>query len=292
MESMEGPIEQAPDLKEMYPIARKGVFQQWGVVYRNIIAYRFFIYQLIKVNLLVDFKRSFLGLSWLFIVPILSVIIWILLNGAGVVNPGNTEIPYPAYVLLSTSIWGFFAEIYKSISNLINTNGRMMIMTYFPHEVLIIEKFVVHFIRFSIPFAINIVVLLYFGIQFTWLALLIPLTLIPLLFMGAAIGLIVALLRIVAVDISNLIDEGIRLLMFLTPVVYAPKISIGWLSEIITINPMTYLIGFNRDLLTKGTFYELQNYLICSAIALAFFLIAIRIFRVTESRILERLINT
>ena len=168
----------------------------------------------------------------------------------------------------------------------------MMIMTAFPHEVIIVEKVAVHFIRFSIPFLLNIGVLLFFGIKFTWAAFLFPLTLIPLLFMGAAIGLIVALLRIVAIDLSNLADEGIRLLMFLTPVVYAPKLKLGWLSVIIDYNPMTYLLGFSRDVLTKGTFFEPQNYLICVLISSIFLLISIKIFRATEIRVLERLINT
>ena len=54
---------------------------------------------------------------------------------------------------------------------------------------------------------------------------------------------------------------------------------------------MTYLVGFCRDVLTQGTFYEARNYLICSLVALVFFLFVMRIFKASESRILERLIN-
>jgi lipopolysaccharide transport system permease protein len=285
-------LESNEHMIDLHTSGKSGMIQQWSSFFSNIRQYRFFIRQLIRINIQTEFKRSFIGLSWLFIVPLLSVLIWILLNGAGVIDPGDTEIPYPAYVLLSTSIWGFFSEMYKSTSNLINSNGRMMIMTAFPHEVLIIEKVVVHFIRFSIPFILNIGVLIFFGVPFTWTALLFPITLFPLLFMGAAIGLLVALLRIVAMDLSNLVDEGIRLLMFLTPVVYAPKLNLGWLAGIVEYNPMTYLIGFSRDVLTKGAFFEPERYFICVLISSVFLLISLRIFRATEVRVLERLINT
>ncbi|MEM1319720.1 MAG: ABC transporter permease [Bacteroidota bacterium] len=267
------------------------LLQSWRSLRANIYAYRFFIRQLIRISILADFRRSFIGILWLFIMPILSVIVWILLNGAGIIEPGEVGIPYPAYVLLSTSIWGFFFEMYKSASTVITGHGKMMIMTKFPHEVLIIQRIIVHLIRFVIPFAVNIVVLLFFGVRFTWLSLLFPITLLPLLLLGVAIGLVVALLRVVAVDISNLIDEGMRFLMFLTPIIYTPKIELGWLSDIIYLNPLTYLIGFSRDVLTQGTFYEPQSYLLCSGVTLVVLIIGIRVFLLAEPKVLERLIN-
>ncbi|MEL6391989.1 MAG: hypothetical protein AAFY36_09430 [Bacteroidota bacterium] len=253
--------------------------------------YHFLIKQLVRVNLYTEFKRSLIGLSWLFILPLLAVAIWILLNGAGVVEPGDTGVPYPAYVLLSTSIWGFFADLYKTSSQIFVQNGKMLLMTPFPADVFIVERVVVHLIRFSIPFALNIGVLLFFGVSFGWPALLFPISLLPLLLLGLAIGLLVGLLRIVALDISKIADEGIRLLMFLTPIVYAPRIQLGWLSDIVAINPLTYLVGFSRDLLTQGTFYEPGRYFLCFGLTLVVFLLVLRIYRRGQSRILERLIN-
>lgn len=262
-----------------------------GNRWATLVRYRFLVEQLVRVNIYRDFKRSFIGLSWLVVLPLIAVATWILLHGAGVVNPGATDIPYPAFVLLSTSIWGFFMELYKRSSNIVLNAGRLLVMTPFPHEVLIIEQLIVHLIHFSIPFALNLVVLLFFGVKFSWVALLFPLTLLPLLLLGLAIGLIVALLRIVSMDISNLIDEGMRVLMFLTPVVYAPRIQLGWLSDIIRYNPLTYLVSFSRDVLTKGTFYEPQLYLLCCGGVLLVFTLALRVYRITQPRILERIIN-
>ncbi|MCB0565064.1 MAG: ABC transporter permease [Phaeodactylibacter sp.] len=278
-------------LTPLHPPRKGSLLYHWRNIFKNIHAYSFFIRQLVRINILRDFKRSYIGLLWLFILPVLSVIIWILLNGAGIVEPGETGIPYPAFVLLSTSIWGFFAELYRSTSRIFTERGNMMIMARFPHEVLVVERILVHLIRFSIPFLVNIVVLLLFGVRFTWLALLFPLTLLPLLILGMAIGLVVSLLRVVAVDIASLADHGINFLMFLTPVVYAPTIGIGWLSEAIRFNPLTYLIGFSRDVLTQGAFYEPAAWGICTALALLFFLFAVRFFVMSEPKVIERLID-
>lgn len=281
-----------PDsLPRLYPSQRGSFLNHWRIIVQNIRAYAFFIHQLVRISFIGEFKRSFFGLLWLFILPLIAVVAWVLLHGAGVVEPGATNIPYPAFVLLSTSIWGFFADIAKSSSRILNERSNMIIMTRFPHEVLVAERIVVHLIRFIIPFLINIGVLLFFGVRFTWLSLLFPLTLLPLLMLGLAIGLIVSLLRVVAFDLATLFDQGINFLMFLTPVVYAPEINISWLSKIIHYNPLTYLIGFSRDVLTQGTFYEPTAWAFCVFLTLIFFFLAVRIFLITETKIIERLIN-
>lgn len=227
----------------------------------------------------------------MFILPILAVVIWVVLNGAGVVNPGETDIPYPAYVLLSTSIWGFFLEAYKSSSNLLTGNGRMLIMSEVPFEPLLLQKMVVLFINFIIPFIVNILVLLAFGIRFSAAALLFPLSLLPLLMLGMAIGMVVATFRVIMIDLANLVDEGMKLLMFLTPIVYTPKITNSWLQYIVDYNPLTYLIGFSRDLLTSGGFYQPQQYLLFAALSLLLFILAFRFLTKSSTFVLERLIN-
>lgn len=266
----------------------KGIAEVWG----GLKSYRFLVWQLVRANIIGGYKKSFIGLAWMFILPLLAVLVWIVLNGAGVVDPGDTGIPYPAYVLLSTSIWGFFLEIYKASSNAIVSNGRLMIMKDFPKEVLIMEKVLVHLINFSIPLALNIAVLLFFGVRFGWLSLLFPLSLLPLLLLGLGIGMIVSVLRVVAVDLCTMVDEGMKLLMFLTPIVYAPRIQAGWLSSFVQWNPLTYLIGFSRDLLAQDAFFEPTGYLFCSLLALLVFLLALVFFRATAKRVLERLTNS
>lgn len=258
----------------------------------NIHKFQFFLGQLVRMNILGLYKNSFIGLFWLFIIPIVSIFIWLILNNGGIIEPGDTDIPYPAYVLLSTSIWAFFYDGYRNSSTIINRGASILIMNQIPGELLIAETIIVHVIKFSIPLGINLIALLFFGVKFSLVALLFPLALIPLLLAGISIGLLVAIFRVIATDLSNIADEGMKLLMFLTPVVYSPKINIGWLSEIIAYNPLTYLIGFPRNLLTTGKFYEPQLFLLCSAAVCLLFLFMLRFYLLMSPRVLERLVKT
>lgn len=267
-----------------------GLFGQIGSVVANIKTHRFLVRQLVKIEMQVEFRRSFLGMGWLLIVPLVAVAVWMLLNGAGVISPGDTGIPYPAYVLLSTSIWGFFAEAYRRCGRLLESYGRLLLSTPFPVETLIAQAVIVHLIRFVIPLGLNLIVLLVFGIRFTSAILLFPFALLPLLLLGCGFGLLIAPLRLIATDITRISDEGIRLLMYLTPIVYAPRVEISFLASIIVYNPLTYLVGFPRNLLTNGQFYEPMAFGLCALGSLLFFLIALWLFRTSEARVRERLI--
>lgn len=263
-------------------------------MYRNAGQLRksaFLVWQLVRVNVTSMYKRSFIGLSWMVITPLLAVVAWVLLQGAGIMNPGDTAIPYPAYVLLSTSIWSFFVGAYQVTSNVLVQSGRLMITIRFPHVVLVAERVLVHLISFVIPFVINLLVLLLYGIPFTFWSLLFPLTLIPLLFVGVGLGLLVALMRVVAVDMAMLIDKMVGFLMFLTPIIYAPKVSLPILAKVVSYNPLTYLIGFSRDLLTAGTFFSPEIYLVVSLGSVLFLAFGFWGFTKFERKLVERMIN-
>ena len=254
-------------------------------------SYWYLAKQLIRVSLTIEFKKSFIGIFWLFLSPILAVIVWIFLHSAGIVTPGETTIPYPAYVLLSTSIWGFFIELYRQVSMLLTTNTQVLITVAFPIEALIIERIAVHLIRFIIPLIINIIVLVLFGVKLHWLSFLFPFALLPLLCLGLSLGLITAIFRIVLVDLARIMDQGLAILMYFTPVIYSPEIPVYWLQRLVELNPLTYLVGVPRDLLTQGTCNDLPTFAAVSIFSFLFFVLTYMLFRKTQQKTLERFIN-
>src|SRR4030042_1253111 len=98
-----------------------GWFRIWIIMIKNIIASRDLIAQLFKRDFLAVYKKSFLGSAWIFITPVLGIVSWVIMNSAGVLKPGDVGIPYPAYVLISTSIWGLFMGFYDSSTETLST---------------------------------------------------------------------------------------------------------------------------------------------------------------------------
>ena len=136
----------------------------------------------------------------------------------------------------------------------------------------------------------NILVIIAFGVTPKWETLLLPVVVLPLFFLGASIGLIVSMISIVAVDIHRIINMGMGLVMFATPLIYADNVSHPLVKWIIKWNPLTYLICSARDIIIYGRFYGGIGYVICAMLSLLLFLVSWRLFYVSEDRIIERMI--
>ena len=278
------------DVHQTHPSRQYQNMPQVSAVLKGLRTYRYLVWQLVVTSILGSYKKSFIGMAWMFILPILAVFVWILLQGAGIVQPGDTsEVPYPVYVLLSTSIWGFFLEGYRAVSQVMVGSGRLLVMKDFPPEVLVLSKVLEHLVNFLVPLLVNLTVLVAFGISFRTASLLFIPSLLPLLLLGVGFGMLIAIFRVVAVDLATMVDEAMKLVMFITPVVFTRDIGHGWLSRLVELNPLTYLIGFSRDLLTRGKLSEPEQYLFWSGGALIFFLLAAVFFHRTSRRVLERL---
>lgn len=265
------------------------IFRIWKNVLKNIRENRFLLKEMVKATLIAQFKRSLLGMSWLIITPVLTIVAWLILHSSGIFNPGDTGIPYPAYVLLSTAIWTFFVSFYKMISDSLLSSGRLFVQLKFPHEILILEKVIVAIFNFIIPLIVTLIVLVVFGVKFHWQMILFPFALIPLVLLGISLGMIFSLLKVVAVDLNNFFDHVVILLMYITPIVYSPRIESGLLQDLMYWNPLTYLVSVPREMLINGTFFAPLKFIYCSIAVLLFFIIAVRYFIVSEKKVIERL---
>lgn len=271
--------------------ARIGFFQTWVIMFRNIVKSRELIWQLFRRDFFMSYKKSFLGITWIFIAPVIGIVSWIFLNSAGILQPGETSIPFPAYVLLGSSIWGLFMGFYSAASGTLSAGMSFITQVKYPHEVLLIKQTGQHLANFLITFLVNIVVLLLFGVVPSAGILLVPIVVIPLFFLGAGLGLFVSVLSVVASDITNIINILLGFFFYAIPIVYQlDKIDNPLLRIVVQLNPISYLITGVRDLIIEGKIYYLDRYILVSVISFIFFLLSWRLFFVSEDKVIERMI--
>ena len=247
--------------------------------------------QLVKVDIIGKYKRSFIGVLWLILLPILNMLLWALLHDVGVINPGVSAIPYAAYVLLSTSIWTFFMQNFRLASTLHSTYGKAMVMVNFPPGAVIYSYIIIQYVMMITPFLLMLVLMNYFELELSWKLIFFLPSLLPLQLMGMILGLFNSIFKIIALDLSKIMEFMMQILMFLTPIVYTPDIKEGTLSGIINYNPLTYLVGFSRDLLFDKPSSYTEMYMIISIVVVLFFVIFLYYFIKATPTILERLVN-
>jgi len=191
---------------------------------RNILDSRELIWQLFKRDFFSSYKKSFIGITWIFVAPIMGIVSWVFLNMTGMLHPGEVGVPYPVYVLIGTSMWGLFMGFFDSAKETLSAGQTLVMQVNYPHEALLFKQTAQHLANFSIAFVMNIAVLLAFKVIPGWQIIFFPLVVLPLFFLGAAVGLVASMISIVAVDINRVINMGMGLLMYMTPVIYSDKV--------------------------------------------------------------------
>ncbi|MCK4816833.1 ABC transporter permease [bacterium] len=267
-----------------------GFFKTWMVMAENIIRSRELIWQLFKRDFFAAYKKSFIGITWIFIAPVMGIISWVFLQMTGMLQPGELGIPYPAYVLIGTSMWGLFMGFYNSARSTLQSGSSLVMQVNYPHEALLFKQTAQHLANFSIGFVMNIIVLIIFGVIPSWKIIFLPFVVLPLFLLGAAIGLVVSIIGIVAVDIDRIITMGMGLLMWGTPIIYSDKVEVEFVQLLIKWNPLTYLVCSARDIIIYGRLYDVTGYFICTGLSLFLFMISWRLFYVSENKLIERMI--
>lgn len=276
-------------MEKLLPKKKIPVLSFWLDRIRSVKSNKQLIKQLLYLSLTEQYKKTILGSLWLFINPLLSIFIWLIMNYSGIYNPGETSIPYVGYILLSMSIWLFFTSFFKHLATSVTESGRMLMEAPFEMEVKIVEKILLNIINFAIPLSINIVILLILGVKFNFGALLFLPALIPLMLIGISIGVFFSLIEVVFNDIYLIVNQGMNVLMFLTPVVYTDKVDSDLLQTVIKYNPLSYLINVPRNLLVGNPVEDLTGYWIASLVAVILFIGVIHFFFNSVYKIVERI---
>ncbi len=274
-----------PDLR-----MKMSFIQSFKVMYRNMTNNWELNFQLFKRDFLQQYKKSLLGMTWLFITPILGILSWVFMNAAGVLKPGDVGIPYPAYILVGTSIFGLFQSFFTGASGTLTAGVGFINQINYPHDSLLVKQTLQQLATFGINFLIIMVILLFFKVYPSWLVLLLPILIFPLFLLGSAIGLVSSILSVVAPDIQRLMGYLMGFLLFITPVIYSSNIENPMLQKVIKWNPLTYIVGGVRDAIIYGRIEHFDRFLIVSALSFIVFFMAWRFFYVSEQKVIEKMI--
>jgi lipopolysaccharide transport system permease protein len=270
--------------------SRVGFIGGWIKMILNVIASRELIIVLFKRDFFASYRKSFLGMTWLFIAPIVGVVSWIFMNATGILQPGPTDVPYPAFVLLGSTIWGLFIGVYASAAGTLGAGSGFIMQIKYPHEALLVKQLAQTLASFAINFIIILVVLAILGVRPSWTVVFFPLLVLPLLLLGSGIGLFVSVINVVAPEVQKVVDILMGLLIWITPVIFSQQSKNPLLSTIMEWNPLTYLVGGVRDVVFHGQMEHWDRFGICSALSLAVFLLFWRLFYISEPYVIEKMI--
>ena len=267
---------------------KKGYLNIFKEIFIEIKENWWLTYQLFKRDFLAIYRQSFIGILWAVIVPFVSVGTFVLLAQAGILVIGDIGTPYIIYSLVGIAFWQLFATGLIAGSNSLVNAGPMIVKINFSKKSLVIASTGQSIVSFLIQFTLAIILLFIHKITPSSSIFLVPILIIPIIFLTLGFSFLLSILNGIMRDIGNIISVIITFFMFLTPVLY-PKPSSGILAQITAYNPLYYLISASRELILFNTMSEWFGFAISSFLSLIVLILALIIFHLTETRVTERI---
>ncbi|EOZ93754.1 ABC transporter permease protein [Indibacter alkaliphilus LW1] len=246
------------------------------------LAYRLFIRDLKG-----GYKKSFLGIVWLFIPPLFTAGIWIFLNGQNVVSIQGAPMDYAAFTLCGTILWSFFAEALNKPIQRYQGAMSMMSKLNFPREALILASIYDQLFSLLLKLLVLVPILWILGYppSGTWIFGLIGI--LGLLITGISIGLMMAPLGLLYNDIGKALPLILPFAMYLSPVIY-PLREGGNFLKLQALNPVTPFLEFSRSSLGGYSFNLSHELILWSGVVVFLFFFSLLLVKIAMPIIVER----
>lgn len=261
------------------------LFKEMG---RDLLDSRELAWRLFIRDISAQYRQSLFGVMWAFLPPIITALGLLVAKNAGAVNIADTDIPYPAYVMFSMSLWQTFVEALNGPIVAVSSAKSMMAKINFPKESIILAKLGEVFFNFGIKLILIVGLFIWFQIPVTWGTLLAMVALIHLIVLATGIGLLLAPIGALYGDVNKAIQLILPPWLLLTPVIY-PTPKQGLFATIVNLNPVTPLLVTTRDLATSGVVANPTGFWVVSGVAFAVLLLAWILYRLAIPFIVERM---
>jgi lipopolysaccharide transport system permease protein len=221
--------------------------------------YRDLLYLFVKRDIIIVYKQTVLGPLWFFIQPIMTTFIYVFVFG-NVANISTDGIPKPLFYMAGIVLWNYFSECFMRNADTFSSNSEIFGKVYFPRLITPLSLIISNAIKFFIQLSLFVIIYVYYLINGANVNPQIELVIFPFLiflmaFMGLGFGLIFSSLTTKYKDLKFLIQFGVQLLMYATPIIYPMNSLPEKFQSILWWNPITHIMeAFKFGFLGEGSF--------------------------------------
>jgi len=216
---------------------------------RDLWEYRELLYFLVWRDVKVRYKQTALGIAWIVLQPVVSMVIFSVLFG-GLLKVPSGGVPYPIFAYAALLPWNYFAASLSRSSTSVVGSAHLITKVYFPRLVIPISGVLSGLVDFGVAFGVLIGLMAYYRVSPTPATALLPAFLLLAMLTALGFGLWLSALNVRFRDVNYLIPFLVQIWMYLTPVVYGSTLIPERFRFLLGLNPMTGVVeGFRWALL-------------------------------------------
>lgn len=218
----------------------------------EIWRYRELLYFLAWRDIQVRYKQTAIGVLWVVVQPVASIVVFSLFFGNLAKIPSD-GVPYPLFVFAALLPWQVFSRAMMEASNSLVADQRLVSRVYFPRILVPMASVIAALFDFSITFLLFLGMMFYYGVHPGLAILSLPLFLFLMAATAVGVGFWLAPLNMEYRDVTYVMPFLTQIWMFLTPVVYPSTLVPEKWRVFYGFNPLAGVVeGFRWALLGVG----------------------------------------
>ena len=260
---------------------------------KGIWRYRDLYYMYVRRDIVTQYKQTILGPLWYIIQPLFTTIMYMFVFG-GLAGISTDGAPQPLFYMAGIVLWGYFNECFTVSCDVFGVNANVFGKVYFPRLIVPLSGVTSGLLKMLIQLCIFIVIYLYYvltlpagTLQINASLLLFPVLIFMLAMHGMSWGLIISSMTTKYRDMKFLVQFGIQLFMYATPVIYPLSAAPEKYRDIIALNPLTPIFeAFKYGCLGCGSL-DWSGLLYSTLFMLVTLFLAVIIFSRTERNFMD-----
>lgn len=244
--------------------------------FNELYKYKYLIHELVTRDIKKKYRRSFLGVLWSLLNPLLMMVITAMIFSTlfrfDITN-------FPLYLLCGQIIVSFYNESTNFAMSSIIENGSLIKKVYIPKYLFPLSRVISSNINllFTLPALFLILLVTKWSFPLGTLTFIIPLFLLFVFCLG--VGLILSTIAVYFRDIFHLYGVFLTVLGYATPVFYPESIVPDKYIFLFKLNPLYYYLKAFRESIYDGICPDGNLLLICLALSACALVIGCYVFK-------------
>lgn len=212
-----------------------------------LIAHRDLLLMLALRDVKVRYKQAVLGVCWAVLQPVaMAGILWLFFGVLLGMDAQVAPTPYLVFVLAGVLPWTLFESAVTASSNSVVANAAIVRKVYFPRLIVPLAAAGAPLVDYALGLAVLLLAMLAFGVGLSSQLLLLPLLVASTLIAVMGIGILLSALTVAYRDFRHIVPFMLRLLFFMTPVIYPVAVVPERFQWLLSLNPIGGVVAAFR----------------------------------------------
>ena len=236
------------------------------------------------------FRQTYFGYIWAFIKPLLAALPIIIVGNQFDLDRNNPlKVNYAVFSFVGLMLWQVFWDSIVFPQWMMRRTRSILKRVPFKYWAVVVAGCFYVLFNLLIYIGLTFIVLIIFNVSPPWTAFLGVLALIPLILCGLSIGIFIAPITLVYLDLRYSLPTLAGLLLWSVPVVYVTP-ETGLLNIINRWNPVTFLINVPRAWLISGLSSSDWMFFLSCMLFFVFFLWSVRFYKKAMPVVVEQIV--